>query len=282
MPDQHTSLPASAASDASAIGDSTDFGFTRVLRRDKPALMRGLFGRVASRYDLMNDLMSGGAHRAWKGALVDWLNPRPGWRLVDLAGGTGDVARLALARADRATTASRNAPAQALILDATPAMLTQGRDHGGAIRPRLSASAPPLEPRLTWLAGEAERLPLADASVEAITCAFGLRNMTALDAALAESRRVLRPGGRFLALELSHVVLPLLRPLYDAYSFGVLPRLGGLVAGDAPAYRYLVESIRRFPPQDQLARRMAAAGFARVTWRNLMGGIAALHSGWRL
>ncbi|MEQ9349092.1 MAG: class I SAM-dependent methyltransferase [Alphaproteobacteria bacterium] len=270
------------ATGAREAADAADFGFTRVTRAAKPALVRGLFGRVAGRYDLMNDLMSGGAHRAWKHALVDWLNPRPGWRLVDLAGGTGDVARLALARSDRAPGASGGPAATALVLDATPAMLSQGRDHGGAMMPRLAATATPVEPRLTWLAGEAERLPLRTASADAITCAFGLRNMTDLDAALAECHRVLRPGGRFQALELSHVALPLLRPLYDAYSFGVLPRLGGLVAGDAPAYRYLVESIRRFPPQDQLARRMAAAGLGRVTWRNLMGGIAALHSGWRL
>ncbi len=229
--------------------------------------MRGVFSSVAGRYDLMNDLMSGGVHRLWKSAMIDWLLPRPGQDFLDLAGGTGDIAfrivrRLEPARAGRM-----------VVCDLTPDMLGVGRDR--ALDRGLLTG-------IEWSCGDAESLPFPDRSFDAVTIAFGLRNVTRIDQALSEARRVLRPGGRFLCLEFSKVVLPLLAELYERYSFAVLPRLGELVAGDAESYRYLVESIRRFPPQEELARRIAAAGLEQVKVRNLSGGIAALHSAWRI
>jgi demethylmenaquinone methyltransferase / 2-methoxy-6-polyprenyl-1,4-benzoquinol methylase len=242
-----------------------DFGFRRVAASEKPLLVRQVFESVSPRYDLMNDLMSGFVHRLWKAQLIDRLNPRPDQWLVDIAGGTGDIAMRFLDRA--------GSGARAFVCDLTEAMVRVGRDraidrgHVGDI---------------DWVVGCAERLPVQDMSVDAVTIAFGLRNCADLDAALAEARRVLKPGGRFLCLEFSTVVLAPLARAYDLYSFAVLPRLGQAVTGDGDAYRYLVESIRRFPDQDELAQRMTAAGFERVTYRNLTGGIAALHSGWRL
>ncbi len=246
-------IPASPAS----------FGFRTVDAGAKAGLVRRVFDSVADRYDLMNDLMSGGVHRLWKAALVDWLAPRPGLQLLDVAGGTGDVARLV---------AERQPAAQIMVADINERMLQVGRDRL-VDRGLLD---------IALVAADAEALPLPDRSVDAYTIAFGLRNVTRIDRALAEARRVLRPGGRFLCLEFSQVVVPGLDRLYDLYSFRLLPRLGRLVASDADAYRYLVESIRRFPSQDELAARMAAAGLERVAYRNLSAGIAALHSGWRL
>jgi demethylmenaquinone methyltransferase/2-methoxy-6-polyprenyl-1,4-benzoquinol methylase len=219
----------------------------------------------------MNDLMSGGVHRFWKQAMIDWLAPRPGVCLLDVAGGTGDfafrvIARLGIERVGRI-----------VVCDLTPDMLEVGRDR--AIDQGILPGHPG-SPR--WVCGDAEALPLADRSVEAYTIAFGLRNVTRIEAALNEARRVLQPGGRFLCLEFSRVAVPLISQLYDLYSFKVLPALGQWVAGDRDAYRYLVESIRRFPPQDELAGLMGDAGFGQVRYRNLTGGIAALHSAWRL
>jgi demethylmenaquinone methyltransferase/2-methoxy-6-polyprenyl-1,4-benzoquinol methylase len=242
----------------------TDFGYRRVKSEDKARLVRQVFDSVSPRYDLMNDLMSGGVHRLWKAELIDWLTPRPGQVLLDVAGGTGDIATRFLKRAPGGL---------AIVCDINESMLGQGRDRA------IDAG------RLTdiaWLCGNAERLPVADGSVDAYTIAFGLRNVTDKPAALAEARRVLRPGGRFLCLEFSRVEVPVLRQLYDVYSFAVLPLLGAAVARDRAAYQYLVESIRRFPPQAELARMMEAAGLEQVGFRNLTGGIAALHSGWRL
>jgi len=241
-----------------------DFGYRRVKAEEKAQLVRRVFDSVADRYDLMNDLMSGGVHRLWRAALIDRLAPRPGQRLLDVAGGTGDIAQRFLARAGRATV---------IVCDVNESMLRHGRDRA-IDAGRLDGIA--------WICGNAECLPIPGASVDAYTIAFGLRNVTHVDRALAEARRVLKPGGRFLCLELSHVELPLLRSLYDFYSFSVLPRLGQGVTGDGDAYRYLVESIRRFPPQAALAEMMEAAGLERVGFTNLSGGIAALHSGWRL
>lgn len=243
---------------------TTHFGYDEIPLAEKGPRVRDLFGRVARRYDLMNDLMSGGIHRLWKDSLIARLRPRNGERFLDVAGGTGDVAfRIA-----------RKAPeAEVLVLDLTPEMLAVGRDRAldqGLVR------------GLAWIAGDAQALPLADRSVDAYTIAFGLRNVAQPERALAEARRVLRPGGRFYCLEFSQVVLPVLDRLYELYSFEVLPRLGAVVARDRDGYRYLVESIRRFPPQAELAQMMTAAGFDRVGWRNLSGGIAALHGGWRL
>ena len=245
--------------------DKAWFGFQRVETSEKPHLVRDVFERVAGRYDLMNDLMSGGIHRLWKAALIDWLAPRPGQLLLDVAGGTGDIARRFLART--------GASGRAVVCDLTPAMLAVGRDR--AIDRGIVSG-------INWVAGDAQSLPLADRSVDAYTIAFGLRNVAEIDEALGEARRVLKPGGRFLCLEFSQVVLPQLKQLYDLYSFQVLPWMGRIVAGDRDAYVYLVESIRRFPPQQELVEHMTAAGLERASYRNLSGGIAALHSAWRI
>jgi demethylmenaquinone methyltransferase / 2-methoxy-6-polyprenyl-1,4-benzoquinol methylase len=249
----------------SETSGEADFGYRRVNADEKPHLVRQVFDSVADRYDLMNDLMSGGIHRLWKAELIDRLGPRQGQVLLDVAGGTGDIAQRFLDRAGPG--------ARAIVCDLTQGMLRRGRDraidHG-----YLSG--------IEWVCGDAERLPVGNASVDAYTIAFGLRNVTHIPAALAEARRVLKPGGRFFCLEFSRFEPRLLRPLYDLYSFTVLPALGQVVAGDRDAYQYLAESIRRFPPQRELARMMEDAGLEQVRFRNLTGGIAALHSGWRL
>jgi demethylmenaquinone methyltransferase/2-methoxy-6-polyprenyl-1,4-benzoquinol methylase len=251
------------------IGPGTvPFGFRRVAATDKSRLVRDVFDSVAPRYDLMNDLMSAGVHRLWKAALVTQVSPRPGERFLDVAGGTGDIAFRLLEGAGGAQTGAHVA-----ICDINAAMLSVGRDRA-IDRGKLQG--------LAWVTGDAERLPVAAASVDCYTIAFGLRNVTHLDKALAEARRVLKPGGRFFCLEFSRVTLPLLGQIYDAYSFSVLPVIGELVAGDRPAYQYLVESIRRFPPQEDLLRMMALAGHERGRVRNLSGGIAAIHSAWRI
>jgi demethylmenaquinone methyltransferase/2-methoxy-6-polyprenyl-1,4-benzoquinol methylase len=241
------------------------FGYRDVAPEEKPALIRGVFSSVASRYDLMNDLMSAGVHRLWKDAFVDWLNPQAGWRVLDVAGGTGDIA-FRIARRLRA----KRANAAITVCDVSEAMLRQGRGRAEA-----------RDASITWLCGDAEALPVEDSSQDAYTIAFGIRNTTHLDAALAEAYRVLKPGGRFLCLEFSRVAAPGLDDLYDLYSFAVLPRLGELVTGDGAAYRYLAESIRRFPAQAAFAKRIERAGFHQVRHRNLSGGIAAIHSGWK-
>ncbi|HXP12428.1 MAG TPA: class I SAM-dependent methyltransferase [Stellaceae bacterium] len=243
----------------------TDFGFSRVETAEHTRLVKDVFDRVATRYDLMNDLMSGGVHRLWKSTLISSLNPRPGQILLDVAGGTGDIARRFLARA--------GAGARVILCDLTESMLRQGRDRafdqGG------------LE-GIDWVCGAAEALPIADCSADAYTIAFGLRNVTGIPDALAEARRVLKPGGRFLCLEFSQVEIPILKRAYDIYSFQVLPRLGAVVARDREAYQYLVESIRRFPSRRKLLSMMDQAGLEKTSVRALSGGIAAIHSGWRL
>ena len=243
------------------------FGYRDVEEHQKPALVRGVFSSVARRYDLMNDLMSGGVHRLWKDAMVEWLNPQPKQRIADVAGGTGDIAfRIAeLAR-------TRGGRARVLVCDAGEEMIAEGTE-----RARVAA-----ESDVEWVCGDAESLPFPDAGMDAYTIAFGIRNVTHIDAALAEARRVLKPGGRFLCLEFSRVQAPGLDTLYDRYSFAVLPRLGEWVTKDGDAYRYLAESIRRFPSQTQFARAIERAGLSRVKVRNLAGGIAALHSAWRI
>jgi demethylmenaquinone methyltransferase/2-methoxy-6-polyprenyl-1,4-benzoquinol methylase len=240
----------------------THFGFRSVPEEQKASLVRGVFNSVASRYDLMNDLMSFAVHRRWKAAMIDWLNPQPGMRILDVGGGTGDIAVRILKRA----------PAAVTVVDINHEMLAVGRDR--AIDQGVLHG-------VAWVCGDAERLPVADGSADAVTIAFCIRNVTHIPAVLAEARRVLKPGGRFLCLEFSRVALPLLDRVYDTYSFTVLPRLGRLVAGDAEAYRYLAESIRKFPSQQAFARMISAAGLDLVRYRNLSGGIAALHSAWR-
>ncbi len=247
----------------------THFGFKTVAEADKAGLVRQVFNSVAPKYDLMNDLMSAGVHRLWKDAMIDWLAPRAGRAYLDVAGGTGDIALRILDRIEQAG----GRDGAVTVCDINHEMLKVGRDRAFD-QGRLDG--------LRWVVGDAERVPLPDHSVDAYTIAFGLRNVTRIDIALADAYRVLRPGGRFLCLEFSHVVVPGLKELYDLYSFQMLPRLGRYVARDEEAYRYLAESIRKFPAQEELAQRMRGVGFAQVAVRNLSGGIAALHSGWRL
>lgn len=244
---------------------ATSFGFEEVDPAVKASMVKGVFDSVASRYDLMNDVMSGGIHRLWKEAMLDWLMPRPGIHHLDVAGGTGDIAMRLLQRI--------GGKGRVTLVDINPSMLAVGRNRA------LDAG---WVSGIDWVAGDAMRLPLPDASVDSFTIAFGIRNVTHIDQALAEARRVLRPGGRFLCLEFSRVFLPLLDRLYDTYSFAVVPMMGRLITGDAESYRYLVESIRRFPDQEAFAGLIREAGLEQVRYRNLSGGIAAIHSGWRL
>jgi len=254
--------------------DSTHFGFTTVPEAEKAKLVRGVFESVAPRYDLMNDLMSAGVHRLWKNAMVDWLAPRGAIRVLDMAGGTGDIAFRIQDRAPQA---------QILVADINAAMLGQGRSRAiDQARLAQGNMARPGQNRLDWACMDAEKLCLPDRSVDAYTIAFGIRNVTHIEQALAEAYRVLKPGGRFLCLEFSHVTDPAMAKLYDIYSFQLLPKLGDWVAKDADSYRYLVESIRRFPDQENFKGMIEAAGFGRVSYRNLSGGIAAMHSGWRI
>jgi demethylmenaquinone methyltransferase/2-methoxy-6-polyprenyl-1,4-benzoquinol methylase len=247
-----------------------DFGFRRVPVDEKATLVGDVFGRVATRYDLMNDVMSAGVHRLWKRALIDSLRPRKDAHLLDVAGGTGDIATRFLDQA--AQNRARWSSAKVTLCDINPSMLGQGRDR------MIDRGVPGA---VALVCGDAEQLPFADASVDAVTIAFGIRNVTKPRAALEEMRRVLRPGGQFLCLEFSHVATPGLEAIYEAYSFHVIPALGELIAQDRDAYAYLVESVRRFPDQDTFAGMIAGAGFGQVKFRNLSGGIAAIHSGWR-
>jgi demethylmenaquinone methyltransferase / 2-methoxy-6-polyprenyl-1,4-benzoquinol methylase len=250
-------------SDNPAPAETTDFGFRHVPRAAKRGMVRAVFDSVAPRYDLMNDLMSLGIHRAWKGRLVTALDPRPRRTLLDLASGTGDVGLAWLEQGG----------GPVLLSDANASMLEVARDR--AVSNGLIGGA-------SLLVADAERLPLPDHAVDRVSIAFGLRNCTDKSAVLAEARRVLRPGGRFFCLEFSHLEVAALQPLYDAWSFRVVPMLGRHVAHDEASYRYLVESIRTFPDQETLASMLQNAGFARVAVCNLSGGIAAIHTGWRL
>ena len=253
-------------------GEQTHFGYRSVDIEQKAGLVRAVFDGVADQYDLMNDLMSAGVHRLWKSTMIDWLNPRPGSHLLDVAGGTGDIA---LRFIDQAQKRSKKGLGRAhvSVCDINEAMIGVGRDRA-LDRGLLS--------EIDWICGNAEALPVAASSVDAYTIAFGIRNVTDIPAALTEARRVLKPGGRFLCLEFSHVVLPGLKSAYEAYSFRILPALGEMVAGNREAYQYLAESIRRFPDQATFAGMIEEAGLGQVKVRNLSGGIAALHSAWRL
>ncbi|MDG2242663.1 MAG: bifunctional demethylmenaquinone methyltransferase/2-methoxy-6-polyprenyl-1,4-benzoquinol methylase UbiE [Rhodospirillaceae bacterium] len=254
--------------DAQTSEKATHFGFETVAAAEKAGRVRGVFNAVAPKYDLMNDLMSGGVHRLWKDAMADWLAPRADWSIIDVAGGTGDIAFRLLERMK-----SYHGSGSVTVCDINQAMLEYGRNRA-LDQGKLQG--------LEWVVGNAESLPFPDMHFDAHTIAFGLRNVTEIETTLKEARRVIKPGGRFLCLEFSTVVLPVLDKLYDTYSFSVLPRLGQMVAGDSDAYQYLAESIRRFPEQDTLVDMMGEAGFGRVSYRNLAGGIAAIHSGWRL
>jgi len=255
-------------SEPSADDTSRTFGFRRIEETERQGLVNRVFANVAERYDLMNDLMSGGLHRLWKRDLIGTLNPPRGdqpFHLLDVAGGTGDIS-LRYARASGPN-------AVAMLCDISPEMIAVGE--------RRVADAG-LQNRISFKEGNAEELPFADRSFDAYTIAFGIRNVTHIDKALAEAYRVLKIGGRFLCLEFSHVDVPILDRLYDFHSFEVIPRIGQAVAGDADSYRYLVESIRKFPNQEKFAALIRTAGFERVSCRNLTGGVAAIHSGWKL
>jgi demethylmenaquinone methyltransferase/2-methoxy-6-polyprenyl-1,4-benzoquinol methylase len=250
-------------SDNPAPLPTTDFGFRRVPMAEKKELVRAIFDSVARRYDLMNDLMSLGIHRVWKRIFVTALDPRPSYRLLDLAAGTGDIVLNWAARGG----------GPALAADVNESMLSIARDRA-IVRGFIGT--------LDFLVADAERPPLRSGIFDRVSIAFGLRNCTDKQAVLAEARRVLRPGGRFFCLEFSRLQVAAFAPVYDAWSFQIIPRLGQLIIGGSESYRYLVESIRTFPDQAHLVAMMETAGFAKVSVCNLSGGIAAIHSGWRL
>jgi demethylmenaquinone methyltransferase/2-methoxy-6-polyprenyl-1,4-benzoquinol methylase len=250
-----------------ADGMEKSYGYRDVAEGEKQSLVNDVFHRVANRYDLMNDMMSGGLHRMWKDGMVAWLNPprRAGWTSLDVAGGTGDIAF-------RIVDASHG-NARTTVLDINGSMLDVGRERAGRRK---------LQDNVDFVEANAEALPFADDKFDAYTIAFGIRNVPQIDVALSEAYRVLKPGGRFLCLEFSEVDMPLLDKVYEAWSFKAIPQIGKLVTGDGEPYSYLVESIRKFPNQSNFADMIRRTGFERVTWRNYSGGIAALHSGWKL
>lgn len=251
---------------------TASFGFKDVATDEKAGLVRGVFDRSARRYDLMNDLMSVGVHRVWKDMVITRANPQPGELLIDVAGGTGDLARSFLDKADKAGERRTNPrPAQAIVLDINEQMLRAGIKRG------LSAAH---EGRIDWVTGNAECLPLPDSHADCVTISTGIRNVTHRDRALRDMRRVLKPGGRFLCLEFTRPTSRAWEKIYDAWSFNVMPTLGEIVAKDRDSYQYLVESIRRFPDQDSFAEELRDAGFKSVSYTNFSGGIAALHTGW--
>jgi demethylmenaquinone methyltransferase/2-methoxy-6-polyprenyl-1,4-benzoquinol methylase len=258
-------LSAQKSKPDTANPESEWFGFRRVKPADKAGLVHQVFSSVAGNYDIMNDMMSGGLHRLWKDTLVRRMNLKAGQTLLDVAGGTGDVAL----RCHRRTGGKANI----VVCDINPAMLAQGK---------AKALDQGIISGLAWITGNAEALPFPDRSIDCYSIAFGLRNVTRIDQALREAARVLKPGGRFFCMEFSPGVLPALKPLYEAYCLNVLPLLGQFIAKDRDAYQYLAESILKFPPQEQLAARMEQAGLSRAKWTNLTGGIAVIHEGWRL
>jgi demethylmenaquinone methyltransferase/2-methoxy-6-polyprenyl-1,4-benzoquinol methylase len=244
------------------------FGFEDVAPAEKTRRVGEVFTSVAGRYDLMNDLMSAGVHRIWKSNMIARLNPQPGETLLDVAGGTGDIARAFIAAADKAARRRKSSqPALAFVSDINQEMLAAGR------RPSEDA-------RMIRVCCDAAELPFADRSVDAVTISFGIRNVSRIEQALSEFRRVLKPGGRFACLEFSQMTHGALQAAYDRYSFNVIPAMGKLVTGDKDSYQYLVESIRRFPEQSIFAGMIERAGFSQVKWTNYSGGVAALHTGW--
>ncbi|NOD65453.1 MULTISPECIES: bifunctional demethylmenaquinone methyltransferase/2-methoxy-6-polyprenyl-1,4-benzoquinol methylase UbiE [unclassified Ruegeria] len=243
---------------------TTHFGFETVREADKAGRVQGVFNSVASKYDVMNDVMSMGIHRVWKDAMMDWLAPRPGQRLLDVAGGTGDISFRFLKRAGHG---------HATVLDLTEPMLVEGRQR---------AEADQMADSLNWVVGDAMALPFEDNTFDVYTISFGIRNVTRPQEALNEAYRVLKPGGRLMVLEFSQLPNDGLQKLYDLYSFNVIPRMGKLIANDFDSYQYLVESIRKFPDQETFLGMIRTAGFENAKYRNLSMGIAALHSGWKI
>jgi demethylmenaquinone methyltransferase/2-methoxy-6-polyprenyl-1,4-benzoquinol methylase len=249
---------------AQSTQKTTHFGSQTVPEDQKAGMVHGVFTNVASKYDVMNDAMSLGIHRVWKDAMMDWLAPRNGQRLLDVAGGTGDISFRFLKRAP---------DSHATVFDMTQSMLDEGRKR---------AEAAQLADRLDWVCGDAMDLPFADNSFDVYTISFGIRNVTRIQDAINEAYRVLKPGGRFMVLEFSQIPNPGLQWLYDRYSFNIIPPMGKMIANDRDSYQYLVESIRKFPAQEPFADMIRQGGFEQVSFRNLSLGIAALHSGWKI
>ena len=243
---------------------TTHFGFTDIPETEKAGRVQGVFNSVASKYDVMNDAMSLGIHRVWKDAMMDWLAPRPGQRLLDVAGGTGDISFRFLKRAGHG---------HATVLDLTEPMLVEGRKR---------ADAAAMAEQLDWVVGDAMALPFPDSTFDVYTISFGIRNVTRPQEALNEAFRVLKPGGRLMVLEFSQIPNDMMQKAYDLYSFNIIPRMGQMIDGDRDSYQYLVESIRKFPDQETFLGMLRAAGFGNAKYRNLSMGIACLHSGWKI
>ena len=242
----------------------THFGYQNVPEENKSGLVKEVFNNVSSRYDVMNDLMSVGIHRVWKNTLINWLAPKENQNLLDVAGGTGDIATRFL---------NQTKSGNATILDMTESMLQEGTK-------RITNSS--LSSRMRWVVGDAMTLPFKKNTFDIYTISFGIRNITKIDVALSEAFRVLKPGGRIMILEFSKLPNPMMQKAYDLYSFNVIPKIGEIVVGDKDSYQYLVESIRKFPDQVSFANMMTEAGFENVKFRNLTFGVAALHSGWKI
>lgn len=246
------------------LDNTTHFGFQTVPEAEKAGRVQGVFTSVASKYDIMNDVMSMGIHRVWKDAMMDWLAPRPGQKLLDVAGGTGDISFRFLKRAGHG---------HSTVLDITESMLVEGRKR---------AEAESMAESLDWVVGDAMALPFDDNTFDVYTISFGIRNVTRPQEALNEAYRVLRPGGRLMVLEFSQLPNPLMQKAYDLYSFNVIPRMGQVIANDRDSYQYLVESIRKFPDQETFLGMVRKAGFENAKYRNLTMGVACLHSGWKI
>ena len=242
----------------------TDFGFSRVKSKDKSNLVKKIFENVSGRYDLMNDFMSLGIHRVWKKSMLDWLAPRRGQSLIDVAGGTGDIAFNFIKRAKTG--------ASATILDLTESMMIEGKKKTIDL---------PEESQINWVCGDAMRMPFSDSTFDVYTISFGIRNVTNISKTLSEAYRVLKPGGRLMILEFSSVNNDLISWIYDKYSFNIIPKLGEFVSNDRESYQYLVESIRKFPNQEKFSEIIINEGFRKVKYRDLTFGIAALHSAWK-
>ena len=242
----------------------THFGYQNVPEENKSGLVKEVFNNVSSKYDVMNDLMSVGIHRVWKNTLINWLAPKENQNLLDVAGGTGDIATRFL---------NQTKSGSATILDMTESMLQEGTK-------RITNSS--LSSRMRWVVGDAMALPFKKNTFDIYTISFGIRNVTKIDKALSEAFRVLKPGGRIMILEFSKLPNPMMQRAYDLYSFNVIPKIGEIVVGDKDSYQYLVESIRKFPDQVSFANMITEAGFENVKFRNLTFGVAALHSGWKI